>query len=210
MEAKVHQPGYTFTELSDAFRQRCDAEICGNFASDRARASVFSRALDQGNQVLRQAENQIGSTTARGVAARQAGSEGVFWQQALDVSQLLKLHVHSPNCVPLEESRGGKRASLHALGSHADGGSKRARTGSSSRTTKSKGKATAGSVYPAPELSESLQSSAAYLLEVLAASQFAGGQVRVQTVDTRESWEVEILLQQFFQVQRAVILCTCG
>ena len=189
LENKTVQPGYSLQELAADFRHGCDTTICGKFRSDRPTAALASIALDKGNHVLRIAEKRGSASAAGPAVSGPAASAAAFWQQPPDVGHLLRLKVHSTGCLLPDETRGGKRRVLPIQSYQDEGGSKRARTTGASKGCKSKAKTTAGAVWSAaPELSETLQCSMAYILEVLAAAQFAGGQVEFFDKGYQFSW----------------------
>lgn len=175
MEGQVGHPGCTVAALTTAFRQGCDVLISESFKPDKSAAALYSRALDAGNNVLRDSLQAPGGISASSSLPSHGTAGTSFWQQPPDVNHLLQLRVHSTGCVPPDHGRSGKRISTLTQFYNPDSGPKRARTGSGKG---SKFKSTAGAVHYALELPEALQSSIAFVLEVMAAAQFTNGQVR--------------------------------
>lgn len=173
LEGQVGHPGCTVAALTTAFRQGCDVLISESFKPDKSAAALYSRALDAGNNVLRDSLQAPGGISASSSLPSHGTAGTSFWQQPPDVNHLLQLRVHSTGCVPPDHGRSGKRISTLTQFYNPDSGPKRARTGSGKG---SKFKSTAGAVHYALELPEALQSSIAFVLEVMAAAQFTNGQ----------------------------------
>lgn len=158
-------------DLAAAFRQSCQSIILANYKPQKSIAAQASRILDLGNQVLQDAENGgKGSTQA-------AATPHNFWKSPADVSHLLKFHVHSAGCIPLTAvGRGAKRQGIQVTRYQDDFSSKRPRAAGSSKS-KAKSRTAGLSSQHSAELSEALQVSIAYILDVLGAAQFGGRQV---------------------------------
>ena len=166
--------GCKLEEIAAAFRHGCEPEILA-IESNRSGADLASKILDRGNQVLHAAaKGKVASTRSPGQHDACLGGNQ-FWQSPPDVVPLLMLDVHGPGCSSTLASRDRRRACTLPNRAHQTTlAPQRMQPGS-----KAKGKSGAST-----ELAHSLQSSVAYLLEVLAAAQHAGGQVRMM----RGSW----------------------